>query len=504
MVTPELPERVLYTENQRLTADDFSDEQAYLAGGEMLHRITQHRWGIVRGLRLEATAGGARLTPGIAVDGFGRQLEVPQPVALAPTEAVDVWLLYDSELTSSPGHVGEPNRVRELVVVRQSPVEGPVDPNHPPLIEPPPPGSSLPVWPVYLGRLSAPPVEVVPVVRRYAAQVGGKMASTDGTVELTLLDEAKPTRKQVSIRVAGTDGVLTPRLTVDDLTADDSSSVTVVGPLTVNGDLRLQPADEPSALRWTLPIALPAGSDPWRAYRVHLVPEDAGDETEEEAEESGETVDEEVSELRFELDPIVPDKPPSERGLAIGQLESSGDLKTTTYRPVLTVTSGGKVVVAGNLIVDGTLTEPPVTPDPRDPRFLPAMNNEWYEGLEAGLVRAAPTLGLDVAKDAPSKEVQAGADVLFGYFAANTGTETMEVTVYDCGTDPNCGDAPNELGTLIGVKTLGPGQVAAFYRLEKVPAEAGEWTTYMYATGVVRPDLTTEGKASLTLMVVEA
>ena len=69
-----------------MTARDFRDEQAYSLSRQRLHQRTLHGWGIVVGLDLcphPDPASPARLivvTPGIAVDCYGREIVLHDPV----------------------------------------------------------------------------------------------------------------------------------------------------------------------------------------------------------------------------------------------------------------------------------------------------------------------------------------------------------------------------------------------------------------------------------------
>jgi hypothetical protein len=108
--------RVHYREGQILRAADLADEQAVRVSLRRLHNIAQHGWGIVAGLALKADGNGLHVSAGMAVDGYGRELIVPQPVfvpwrgplsrdeqdnASPPDlfdrlmrDAIDVWLIY--------------------------------------------------------------------------------------------------------------------------------------------------------------------------------------------------------------------------------------------------------------------------------------------------------------------------------------------------------------------------------------------------------------------------
>jgi hypothetical protein len=86
--------RVQWRERQRVTAADLRLEQAYRLGVAGRHHVTHHAWGVVRGLQVVADAtapGGYSLTPGVAIDGYGRELVVPARVALAAPQGERRW-----------------------------------------------------------------------------------------------------------------------------------------------------------------------------------------------------------------------------------------------------------------------------------------------------------------------------------------------------------------------------------------------------------------------------
>ncbi len=109
--------RVNYSERQFLRPQDFQDEQAYHIDMRRRHNIAHHTWGIVAGLDLEEQAiEGAEevnvyVKPGMAVDGFGREIFVVQPYKLNPEDGfkpfntkrhLEVWISYNQELADRP------------------------------------------------------------------------------------------------------------------------------------------------------------------------------------------------------------------------------------------------------------------------------------------------------------------------------------------------------------------------------------------------------------------
>ncbi len=120
--------RVHYAERQRLRADDLRLEQDWRLGRAGRHELGHHHWGVVRGLRVTADNDGRWwLQPGIAVDGHGREVEVPAPVpldlaGLRRGERGYVLLWYcEQALPACPGQA--PVRVAARPVVRVLPTE---------------------------------------------------------------------------------------------------------------------------------------------------------------------------------------------------------------------------------------------------------------------------------------------------------------------------------------------------------------------------------------------
>lgn len=127
-------ERLTYYQRQYLGAEDFATQQAYHRDMRRRHNVGHHTWGIVTGLRLrekprEGDPDGVDvyIEPGVAIDGFGREIIVMQPAKL---DAVDfdafanpfhreVWIAYREETTghAAPGYGecedGQSSRVLE-------------------------------------------------------------------------------------------------------------------------------------------------------------------------------------------------------------------------------------------------------------------------------------------------------------------------------------------------------------------------------------------------------
>jgi hypothetical protein len=97
-------ERPHFFEGQYLGADDLQTLLAYLREQARRYRLGAHTWGIVTGIEIasrSASDGSVELflTPGIAVDGYGRLMAVLSPFKLdaglfaaQPSGLVNVWL----------------------------------------------------------------------------------------------------------------------------------------------------------------------------------------------------------------------------------------------------------------------------------------------------------------------------------------------------------------------------------------------------------------------------
>jgi hypothetical protein len=77
----EQPSRVSFFEGQLLTAADLAAEQDYHRQMRYLHNRL-HGYGVASGLDVAASRGRVTVSPGLAVDGLGRELVLVAPVSL--------------------------------------------------------------------------------------------------------------------------------------------------------------------------------------------------------------------------------------------------------------------------------------------------------------------------------------------------------------------------------------------------------------------------------------
>jgi hypothetical protein len=109
--------RLYYYQRQYLGAKDFKTEQAYHRDMRRRHNLAHHTWGIVTGLDLvevqregQATGVDVYVLPGMAVDGYGREIFVLEPYKLDTnpfgsfTEAgyFELYIGYNEEETKRP------------------------------------------------------------------------------------------------------------------------------------------------------------------------------------------------------------------------------------------------------------------------------------------------------------------------------------------------------------------------------------------------------------------
>ncbi|MCE3603660.1 hypothetical protein LXA47_08575 [Massilia sp. P8910] len=168
--------RVNYFDRQFIRLAELRDEQAYHLQQRRRHNLSHHSWGIVAGLELLHEDGHPVVRPGLAVDGYGRELLLLNRAVFGReqferlgTRRLDLWLEYrldfgDDRLAPAECGSADPNRHyraierAEIVVTRDG---ARPDPRHPPGVpvtafEDPllaTPDDPLNRWPVYLGRI---------------------------------------------------------------------------------------------------------------------------------------------------------------------------------------------------------------------------------------------------------------------------------------------------------------------------------------------------------------
>ena len=180
--------RVHYFDQQFLRKQEFVDEQSYQLATRRRHNIAHHIWGIVIGLELTIEEGQIVVRPGIAIDGYGRELFLPAKRFISKDEFIrlgsnrlDVWITYENTPGEQPpaGYVScrnnnsdtfyRSNEIPRIIVERAGP--GRINPSRPKdvpngIVDSPnnlvTSDNPLSVWPVYLGRITRTPEETDP------------------------------------------------------------------------------------------------------------------------------------------------------------------------------------------------------------------------------------------------------------------------------------------------------------------------------------------------------
>jgi hypothetical protein len=143
-------ERLNYYEGEYLGAVDFEAEQEYHRDMRRRHNIGPHTWGIVTGLDISQFLNGGPnnevdvyVQPGMAVDGFGREIVVFSPYQVTADmfadfpakQTLSVWIGYaqqminpDSDQCASAGQTNAYSRVQEGFQIVISPIPPTSDP----------------------------------------------------------------------------------------------------------------------------------------------------------------------------------------------------------------------------------------------------------------------------------------------------------------------------------------------------------------------------------------
>jgi hypothetical protein len=167
--------RLNFYEKQFLRTRDFQDEQAYHIEMRRRHLIAHHTWGIIVGLEIKQDPNSKvwSVQPGMAVDGFGREIVVfaPEPLDMNQIMAqlagaslpafLKVWIAYHVEKSNPPApgyevcdQQDQYTRIREtfrLIYQDDPPTRDQTKPPQPceDLADDP----EIAPWPVYLGTI---------------------------------------------------------------------------------------------------------------------------------------------------------------------------------------------------------------------------------------------------------------------------------------------------------------------------------------------------------------
>jgi hypothetical protein len=267
--------RVHYRERQPLRATDLHQEQSYHLAMRRRHHIAHHGWGIVAGLRVAADeADGFVVEPGMAIDGYGRELIVPEPYQLPlgcfdvlACDTIDMWLVYRRLAETPPQRgrwdcgPGRHSRWREEAYVRLVPADT-IDPCQP--VDTSATDCACGAqevslddsereWPVYLGRIGQPLPEDPPP-RHYVALTGETITAPSGRARVQVGSGTSGDRQFFAVRLPDENGAF-----IDRFTIDRDGHATIHGETTLDGDLivgsltlRTDDLNDPARLARTL------------------------------------------------------------------------------------------------------------------------------------------------------------------------------------------------------------------------------------------------------------
>lgn len=119
--------RVRYFDGQLLSAADFQTEQDYVRDRfRRLHRWL-NGWGIVGGLHVSVDRGEVVVTPGLAIDCLGNEIEVEEPTCLplpASGKAIHLTLAYAERAVDPQPALFDPPRADEMSIEHRRIEEG--------------------------------------------------------------------------------------------------------------------------------------------------------------------------------------------------------------------------------------------------------------------------------------------------------------------------------------------------------------------------------------------
>ena len=399
--------RIRYSEGQAVSLSSLQAEQQYLIGARRRHNLAQHDWGIVRGLALRDNFGSILVDPGVAIDGFGRELIVPAEVLIAPgylvqldADSIAAFLVYS--LADQPACNG-PRTAEQALVRLMSGTAADFDPRQPPCAPvnrapspvAVPPDDPAVEWPVFLGMIlrDAPGATTFhvdtepPDVRPYAGLRGENIASPSGFTEVQVGAEKAGDNRAfaVSTRDAAGKGP-NERFSLDiDGNSAAHGSVSVLPAGDTGGNVTIERAAPPvtSTLRtglggcdqtgasmepryWGIQfgtVPIPKVATPWQVYRVVNPPPESN------------PAEGPSNELRFEvLDPGKTGSRAADR-FAIGVAGAKG------YEECFAVDASCTVSIGGELTVKGSLVLGPLQPDPSNPLLQAILVSGWIQGL---------------------------------------------------------------------------------------------------------------------------
>ncbi len=362
--------RVNYFEGQFLRTQDFTEEQDYHVAMRRRHNISHHTWGIVSGLEIVEVEGNFYVQPGMAVDGYGRELILPQKQALSSTAfkdkastELDVWLVYGLKSLDKlpPGYAGCGNgkggtsfyRWQETAqVILEKP-----DPDFPDRRQPEgliiadrnfdasrtPPDSPKSYWPVFLGTISndpgnqQQPLAVKLDNRPYVGLVGGAIEAPSGRARVQVGSERDDDLRRFVVFTRDESQPQTAAKWLPRFAVHEEGDVSVRGDASIYGNLSIAGG----VIEFGAGTARDPELPPWNIYRLSS-DEPAG-----------------VDELRIEMAATPAGGIAGNNRVVIGAWFKGPDengQEKEQFQPCLIISDDLSVEVIGNLIVKGQIT----------------------------------------------------------------------------------------------------------------------------------------------------
>jgi Carboxypeptidase regulatory-like domain len=423
--------RPRFRERQVLRAADLGAQQVYLISSRRRHNIGQHGWGIVQGLELVATRKAVLLQPGLAVDGYGRELIVTEVLKL-PTSAftqlkddvLDVWLLYNLTEASVPLRgswncgPGKNSRAREEPVLRFTRATQ-TEPRLPPNVPRKPmevPSADLPFpphrtspddpsreWPIYLGTIKQTKIEETPLSvdpkspRPYASLTGELVSAPSGRARMQIGAELQTDTRRYAVATAGASGKVIERVGIDrEGNTFINGKTTITDHLTTRptvSQLRLRENKAPATSEpvskeplCTQPATTGAREKPGTARMLNfrqLAATPAVAAPWQIYRTSIQQANRTVQQLRFEIGHPGDKGEPKLFEFTVGKLNDNG-----FFVPCFSLGADCSLTINGEVTVGGQLVESAIKPDIADPRFKALLAAQWIEGTKIGEVAA--------------------------------------------------------------------------------------------------------------------
>lgn len=423
--------RVHYFPRQFLRREDFVDEQVYHLATHRRHNIAGHSWGILFGLTfLIDEDDRLYLEPGLATDGFGRDLVVDKRQEMSALinhkegDRFDIWLEYQRESASEApaGYDSCAEKIgqtfyrwqEEGKVVLREPETGEPARRRPEAVDPgdrdfPPtrvaPDQPEKGWPVFLGQLVRDPdtrggLRVDLAGRPHAGLVGEAVRDPAGRGYVELGAEAGNGRQRFAVFLAqpkGADGAPEQQegaerlrfAVLDNGEATLHGDTDLHGHLTVDGAIEFTAPTDRASLKppgeaeprfehcadETTPVPAEAEAretaHPWRIYHYteRKAPPQPGEEP----------VDPICHELRVEMAETKP-------GCQV--VVGAWSTEAGAFKPGLTVRSDSTVVVHGDLVLEGLLKKTPGAELEERQKRVPGQTTQRTEDTKQGVFQA--------------------------------------------------------------------------------------------------------------------